>query len=140
MSVNLTGVIDQDYEAILFPISELITVKQVNNSISSISYQLTGYDTLNNYLELLKSAAYLNNLDEPTVGKRIVSVQAVNIEEGMPEMYSNNAHTIIDLINVNDNPPIFSIDEYIGEFFRTKFIWSCTTPSQSKRVDNIIYF
>ena len=117
MSVNLTGVIDQDSEAILFPISELITVKQVNNSISSISYQLTGYDTLNNYLELLKSAAYLNNLDEPTVGKRIVSVQAVNIEEGMPEMYSNNAHTIIDLINVNDNPPIFSIDEYIGEFF-----------------------
>ena len=82
---------------------------------SSINYQLVGYDTLNNYLNLLKSITYHNYLDEPTIGTRVVSLQAINNEEGMPDMYSNNAFTTIDIINVNDNSPIFSLDKYIGK-------------------------
>ena len=94
--------------------SELITVTNVSY-FSSINYQLVGYATLYSYLKFIKSITYHNFLDEPTIGTRIVSVQAINTEEGMPEMYSNIAYTVIDLINVNDNPPIFSLNKYISE-------------------------
>ncbi|KAI6650765.1 protocadherin Fat 4-like [Oopsacas minuta] len=111
--LEISGVSDGEFETLLFSHSELITVTMGRN-LSSVSYQLIGNTTLINYLNFLKEIKYENTQNEPTPGTRILSIQAFNKELDMPKMSSNKAYTNIEVINLNDNPPIFSQDKYIG--------------------------
>ena len=111
--MNLSGVRDGLFEVILLPQSDIdVSTSQTN---ASIFYQLVGIATLDYYLDLLREAKYENSLNEPTPGIRILSIQAFNNESDMPPMSSNTAYTNIELVNLNDNSPLFSLNKYIGK-------------------------
>lgn len=112
LSFDLSGVRDGLSETLVFPLSDVIISS--NRTNSSISYQLVGINTLDYYLDLLKNAKYANSFNEPTPGIRILSIQAFNKESDMPPMSSNTPYTIIEVVNLNDNFPLFSLNKYIG--------------------------
>ena len=74
-----------------------------------------GTDTIEAYMSLLTSLEFFNNLDEPRVGERRLTVQLFTPTD-LPGEYlaSNVAEVTINVLPLNDNDPMFSEDVYNG--------------------------
>ena len=86
---------------------------QIDGGTRTITYN--GTDTIEAYMSLLTSLEFFNNLDEPRVGERRLTVQLFAPTD-LPGEYltSNVAEITIDVLSLNDNDPVFSQDLYNG--------------------------
>ena len=86
---------------------------QTENGTRVITYN--GTDTIEVYMSLLTSLEFFNNLDEPRVGERRLTVQLLAPTD-LPGEYlaSNVAEVSINVLPLNDNDPVFSQDLYNG--------------------------
>ena len=86
---------------------------QTESGTRVITYN--GTDTIEAYMGLLTSLQFSNNLDEPRVGERRLTVQ-IFAPTDLPGQYlaSNVAEVAINVLPLNDNDPVFSQDLYNG--------------------------
>ena len=86
---------------------------QFNGGTRVITYN--GTDAIEAYMNLLTSLEFFNNLDEPRVGERRLTVQLFAPTD-LPGEYlvSNVAEITIDVLPLNDNDPVFSQELYNG--------------------------
>ena len=96
------------------PSSPLLELNdQIDDGVRTITYN--GTNTIEAYMNLLTLLEFFNNLDEPRVGERRLTVQLFAPTD-LPGEYlaSNVAEIAIDVLPLNDNDPVFSQDLYNG--------------------------
>ena len=112
--INITNALDGIHEGIV-SFGENMTLPIPDLVGNELRYSITPSDgSLESVTHLLMNLAYTNILVEPTGGKRYI---AISVSDGIE--YSNVAISIISVVNVNDNSPIFA-SIYTGTIFENR--------------------
>ena len=95
--------------------SEIVTptVDGVTSTINDGVIEYSGEQSIEAYLDLLRSIQYVNTEDEPVPGSvhLLVQVFTTNSTSG-GQAASNVAEVVIEVVPLNDNDPMFSEDSY----------------------------
>ena len=111
--LNLSGIRDTGEEKLIFSTADFNLI-ETDNKLDYISYQIRRNSSLEFYLDIIRNLRYQNTINEPTLGPRMVYFQVASVNDGIANLFSNEANSTIILININDNPPVFSQINYTG--------------------------
>ena len=104
LTINVSGLIDEDFESINITSTDAISAIITKPSLDTSIITLTGQASISTYQDILKSLIYTNTRSEPTLGSRTLTLTPSH--DGMCSALK--LYLTVELSN--DNPPLITIN------------------------------